>query len=124
LVPGNTGPLYCKKCLELTLREEVVLDVPEAVGVSLGRVARDLLLLEAPLGQLLPAGGEDAPHEVVVQLDLRRHGLDGGTVASADNFNAPNVVGIADAALKFIFMAENKLEVRVHRIKDGSKIFK
>ena len=88
-----------KELSQLTLWKEIVFNIPEAVRVALGRVAGDLLLLEAPLWQLLAAGGQDASHEVVVQLDLGGDGLDGGAVAAADDLNPPHVVGVADTIL-------------------------
>ena len=94
-----TEHIHGKELSQLTLWKEVVLNIPEAVRVPLGRVAGYLLLLEAPLGQLLAAGGQDASHEVVVKLDLGGDGLDGGAVAAADNLDPPHVVGVADTIL-------------------------
>ena len=83
----------------LAFRMEVVLNVPQGVGVPNGRIAGDLLLLEAPLGQLLGAGREDALEEVVMELDLGRDGLDGISLLPANDLNPKHVVGVADAVL-------------------------
>ena len=78
----------------------VVLHVPPGDGVPYVRVAGDLLLLEAPFGQLLRRGGEDALQEVVVQPDLGHEGLDDVAVAPALDLHSPNVIRIASAVLK------------------------
>ena len=84
----------------LTLGVEIVLDVPDGVVVPDGGVAGDLLLLEAPLGQLLSRHRQHALEEVVVELDPGGHGLDHVAVAAAKDLNAPNVVGVALALLE------------------------
>ena len=78
----------------------VVLDVPPGDGVPDVGVAGDLLLLEAPLGQLLRRGGQHALQEVVVQTDLGRERLDDVAVAPALDLHPPNVVRVASAVLQ------------------------
>ena len=77
----------------------VVLDVPPGDGVPDVGVAGDLLLLEAPLGQLLRRGGQHALQEVVVQPDLGGQRLDDVAVAPAIDLHPPHVVRVAGAVL-------------------------
>lgn len=86
-------------CL-LTQIVAIVLDIPLGVLVAQVGIAGDLLLLEPPLGQLLPAGGEGAVLQVVDELQPRGDCVHGVIDTPTHNQHAPHIVGIACALLE------------------------
>ena len=63
------------------------------------RIAGHLLLLEAPLGQLLVGGGEHAALNVVVEGKPARNGFDHLARLAADDLHHPHVVRVSLALL-------------------------
>ena len=73
--------------------------VPERVRVPHRGVARQLALLEAPLGQRLGGAGQHALDEGVVELELGGDGVDHLAVPSAHDLRPPHVVSVPGPVL-------------------------
>lgn len=84
----------------LTQIVAIVLDIPLGVLVAQVWIAGDLLLLEPPLGQLLPAGGKGAVLQVVDELQPRGDCVHSVIDTPTHNQHAPYIVGIACTLLE------------------------
>ena len=78
---------------------QLVLHIPERVRVPHREVARNLALLEAPLGQWLGGPGQHALDEGVVELELGGDGVDHLAVPSAHDLRPPHVVSVPGPVL-------------------------
>lgn len=86
-----------------TFVEIVLFDVPEGVDVAQVWIARHLLLLVAPLRQLLAGGGQRARLQVVDELQLAADGRDFRAVRRIRHAHTPHVVRIARSILNTIW---------------------
>lgn len=84
----------------LTQLVAIILDIPLGVLIAQIEIARDLLLLESPLGQLLAAGGEGAVLQVMDEQQPRGDRVHGIVGSPAHNHHTPHIVGIACAQLE------------------------